>query len=84
MPPGHYPPEGQCRIWYPGEPPGQQPPAAPCDALAEQEFDSGAFILYGGVAWDGDYDWEAVEMEHPGAVPRPVLLLIRSVGDGGR
>lgn len=24
IPPGHLPPPGQCRVWMPGEPPGQQ------------------------------------------------------------
>lgn len=80
VPPGHYPPEGQCRLWHAGRPPGQQPPAAPCEELADEELGSGVFVLYGGVAWDGSYDWEAVEMEHPGAVPRPVLMLVGSDG----
>ncbi|RTQ46518.1 hypothetical protein EJV47_21435 [Hymenobacter gummosus] len=26
VPRGHYPPPGECRIWYPNRPPGQQPP----------------------------------------------------------
>jgi len=26
IPPGHMPPPGKCRIWYPNRPPGQQPP----------------------------------------------------------
>ena len=25
IPPGHYPPPGQCRVWLPGTPPGHQP-----------------------------------------------------------
>jgi hypothetical protein len=33
IPPGHYPPPGECRVWFPGRPPGQQPPPARCDAL---------------------------------------------------
>lgn len=33
IPPGHYPPPGECRIWYPGRPPGQQPPPGTCGRL---------------------------------------------------
>lgn len=29
IPPGHYPPPGSCRVWYPDRPPGHQlPPGA--------------------------------------------------------
>lgn len=35
VPPGHFPPPGACRIWYPSRPPGQQPPPGSCgDQLA--------------------------------------------------
>ena len=33
IPYGHYPPPGECRVWYPDRPPGQQPlraTAVPC------------------------------------------------------
>ena len=30
IPPGHLPGPGQCRYWYPGRPPGHQPPAFRC------------------------------------------------------
>ncbi|OPY77218.1 MAG: hypothetical protein A4E65_02816 [Syntrophorhabdus sp. PtaU1.Bin153] len=33
IPPGHYPPPGECRIWYPDRPPGQQPPSAGCSQV---------------------------------------------------
>jgi hypothetical protein len=33
IPPGHLPPNGQCRLWYPDRPPGLQPPPAPCPFL---------------------------------------------------
>lgn len=31
IPPGHYPPPGSCRVWYPDRPPGHQPPPTSCD-----------------------------------------------------
>lgn len=30
IPPGHYPPPGECRVWYPDRPPGHQPPPVKC------------------------------------------------------
>jgi hypothetical protein len=36
IPPGHYPPPGQCRIWYPDRPPGHQPPPGSCRKLRHQ------------------------------------------------
>lgn len=36
IPPGHLPPPGKCRIWYPGKPPGHQPRAGSCATLARR------------------------------------------------
>jgi hypothetical protein len=36
IPRGHYPPPGACRVWYPGRPPGQQPPAGDCAQLVRK------------------------------------------------
>jgi len=33
IPPGHYPPPGECRIWYPDRPPGHQPPPGRCSPV---------------------------------------------------
>ncbi|MGQ0546057.1 MAG: hypothetical protein ACT4P3_12105 [Betaproteobacteria bacterium] len=33
VPPGHMPPPGKCRIWYPELPPGRQPPPGECSEL---------------------------------------------------
>jgi hypothetical protein len=71
LPPGHYPPEGQCRVWIEGRPPGQQANAAPCDALGT--IPAGAFILFGGEAWDFDYDWLA----NPTGAPSQIIALKR-------
>ena len=44
IPPGHYPPPGECRIWFPGRPPGHQPPPMKCDR-ARAEVPPGAWII---------------------------------------
>lgn len=75
VPPGQYPPQGQCRVWIHNRPPGQQAAAAPCDELGE--IPEGAFILFGGEAWDFDYDWVAEVEANPGAAPPEVVSAIR-------
>ncbi|HET7041776.1 MAG TPA: hypothetical protein VFI13_07145 [Gemmatimonadales bacterium] len=55
IPPGQYPPSGQCRLWIVGTPPGRQARPAACNALGN--IPTGAFILFAGKAWDADYDW---------------------------
>lgn len=47
IPPGHLPPPGQCRIWYPDLPPGQQPPPGDCFEL-ERRVPFGACLVDGG------------------------------------
>jgi len=44
IPPGHYPPPGACRIWYPGRPAGHQPPAGPCARL-DRRVPPGAWLI---------------------------------------
>ena len=46
IPPGHMPPPGECRIWYPDLPPGQQPPPGKCHEL-ERRVPSGAILVRG-------------------------------------
>jgi hypothetical protein len=75
LPPGHEPREGQCRVWVHGLPPGQQAKAASCTALGA--IPAGAFILFGGDAWDFDYDWLAEAARVPGSVPPEIIALQR-------
>jgi|GEM_PF-2234366 len=76
VPPGQYPPEGECRIWIYDKPPGQQARAAACNALGP--IPPGAFILFGGEAWDFDYDWIADQK----GVPPEIIALKRNNGNG--
>lgn len=46
IPPGHYPPPGQCRVWFPDRPPGRQPPPGDCGVL-DRQVPSGAYLVYG-------------------------------------
>ena len=73
VPPGQYPPEGQCRVWIHDRPPGQQERPAPCNALGA--IPAGAFILFGGEAWDADYDWVAEARRS--AVPPEIVAVTR-------
>lgn len=73
VPPGQYPPEGQCRIWIHDLAPGRQADASPCNALGA--IPAGAFILFHGDAWDFDYDW--VEESRRGSVPPEIVALQR-------
>ena len=74
VPPGHFPPPGQCRLWYPGRPPGKQPPPTRCNEL-RGAAGSGAFILYNSKAWDADYDWRVRDRTNPGSVPAVIVQL---------
>jgi hypothetical protein len=75
VPPGQYPPEGECRVWIHDQPPGQQARATACDTLGP--VPTGAFILFGGDAWDFDYDWIAESQRNPGTVPPEIIGLKR-------
>ena len=78
VPPGHYPPAGACRVWYAGRPPGHQPRATSCNRLYGR-VPYGAFILYNGNAWDGDYDWYGYERQYRGRVPRVIISISQSM-----
>lgn len=80
VPKGHYPPPGECRIWYPDRAPGHQPPPAKCDRLVGR-VPYGAFILYNDKEWDSRYDWREHERRNRGSVPDMILRLMNSPRD---
>lgn len=46
IPPGHMPPPGECRIWFPDRPPGQQPAPGNCHEL-QYQVPPGAILVQG-------------------------------------
>lgn len=46
IPKGHMPLPGQCRIWFPERPPGQQPPPGECLEL-QRRVPAGAALVRG-------------------------------------
>jgi hypothetical protein len=48
IPPGHVPPQGMCRVWYEGVPPGRQPRPTSCyEAEHIAARTRGARVIYG-------------------------------------
>lgn len=45
VPPGHVPPAGLCRVWFPDRPPGHQPAPVRCDAI--RRIPPGATVVGG-------------------------------------
>src|SRR6478735_4725191 len=73
VPPGHYPPAGMYRIWYPGRPPGHQPQPVAYGSPPNAPITDGAFILHSGRAYDTQYDWSKEEAQKPRSVPRQII-----------
>ena len=46
IPRGHYPPPGECKVWDPALPPGQQSPPIPCSSLPTYVYGDGRIIVY--------------------------------------
>jgi hypothetical protein len=65
IPPGHLPPPGKCRIWYPGTPPGHQPAPGDCQMLSRQ-------LPQGAVLVSRDRVWRDDERPHYHYHPRHV------------
>ena len=48
VPKGHLPPRGQCRLWVPGRPPGQQPPPTSCREAYRQRRGPAVVVTHRG------------------------------------
>jgi hypothetical protein len=58
VPPGHMPPPGSCRIWFPGRPPGHQPAPGSCRVLSRQ-VPLGAYLIA-----NDNHRWNHAELNH--------------------
>ena len=74
----YYPQPGLCRLWFTGRLGRVQPRATSCDRLYGR-VPAGSFILYGGNAWDGDFDWFAYDRQYRGRVPRMIVQISMSM-----
>lgn len=69
IPPGQLPPLGQCRIWKPGVPAGQQAKSANCDLLAAR-VPPGAWLIARPQAQPGRVLVEVYDAARDGVVSR--------------
>lgn len=63
IPPGHYPPPGECRIWYPDRPPGAQPPPGKC-----RQVPPGAWVIRHPADLPGHVHVTVYEPRRPGKI----------------
>lgn len=72
VPPGHLPPEGLCRVWYDGVPPGRQP--SPTDCYEAERIASrsrNARVIYGGGSNRNGYPvYRDDDRRYPGDIRR--------------
>lgn len=76
IPPGQLPPPGQCRVWYPGEPPGHQPRPRSC-ARIERTAPAGSWIVYRPTEDRKVVHVRVVDQRRPGVVVRLRVYDIR-------
>jgi hypothetical protein len=67
VPPGHLPSPGQCRVWFPGRPPGQQPRAGACDRV-QREAPAGSWVLYRPASDSKVVHSRVIDSRRPGVV----------------
>ena len=77
IPPGHRPPDGLCRVWYDGVPPGRQPRPTSCyEAERVASRDRDARVIYGSGSSRNDAPIYGDDRQYPGDIWRG--------GDDGR
>lgn len=69
IPPGHLPPPGMCRVWFPGQPPGHQPRARSCERI-ERVAPAGSWIVYRPIEDRKVVHVRVVDARRPGVVVR--------------
>ena len=63
IPKGHYPPPGECRVWYPDRPAGHQPPPGKCGRIPP-----GAWLIRHPQDAPGHVHVTVYEPQRPGVV----------------
>lgn len=65
IPYGHFPPPGECRLWYPARSTGDQPPPAKCESFDTASIPEGAVLLNDqGLPVEDIYGVDALVIEH--------------------
>ena len=64
IPPGHYPPPGECRAWFPDRPAGHQPPPFKCGAPVPR----GAWLIHNPGDVPNHVRVTAYDMANPGRI----------------
>jgi hypothetical protein len=67
IPPGHLPPPGTCRLWYPDRPPGHQPPPESCGRL-RAHAPAGAWLIHRPTDEPTYVDVSVYDASRPGIV----------------
>jgi hypothetical protein len=71
IPPGHLPPDGFCRVWYDGVPPGRQPRPTSCyEAERVASRDRSARVIYGSGSSRHDAPIYRDDRQYPGDIWR--------------
>lgn len=74
IPPGQMPRAGECRVWFDGRPPGQQPAPTSCARAQIDASRSGGRVLYGGDRENGRYDDDRDIVRNPNDARYPASL----------
>ena len=82
VPPGHLPPPGLCRVWFPDRPPGHQPPPGPCQVL-RYRLPAGARLIEDGPVVGGAAAPQATLSPLPGTISKEAAGTLLGAAAGG-